>query len=172
MEVITWKSPGIQQKEFNFSVGSKPFGTLTFLTKLSSNATFVTKTREIKFEHKSFWNKLVSVSNDGQPVGKMSYTNLFTTRLTLVDGKVFRLRVSYLNRNFKWLDAGETPVVECGGRAWKGSVSRLGTLTDQESEVLVSAAMVGFMFNSFRMNFLIFGAVAIAVLAIVVFASK
>jgi hypothetical protein len=145
MKTLNWRHTDWNARNFIFSVGQEIVGQLTFYSSWNFNATYTDNETKIKFTQKSFWDKTVSITKNGESVGKI-VSGFFThPTLILATSKKFVLSSNAWGRNVNWKsESGETIIKyeQASMRSMgKGLIILNDSLTLETERLLISSGL-------------------------------
>jgi hypothetical protein len=111
MNTLNWRGTSWTARNFIFSIGDETIGQLTFGDHWSFNAAYTDKQTHLKFTQKSFWDRDVVVTSEGNTIGEIHSGPFSQQTLRLGNGERFSLSTSFWEQEAYWkTDKGETVV--------------------------------------------------------------
>lgn len=145
MKTLNWKRTDWNGRSFIVSIGQEVIGQLTFNNTWNFNATYTDKHTQLKFAQKSFWDRDVSITEDGKMIGEIHSGLLGEKTLQLVTGEKFVISTSFWEQEVYWkTEKGETIVKyqqATMSSMGKGLISLNDSLTIETEKLLISSGL-------------------------------
>ncbi|WP_162427329.1 hypothetical protein [Pontibacter pudoricolor] len=144
MNILHWKQKDWSGREFALRTIDRPMGTITFESWSSYDAVYTSGTATISFKNKGWFEQEVTITYNGEEIGKAKASLFGKTKVILNSGETYLLTSEFFTYNRKVQDvAGKTlisfkqPSFSFG----KGDIIVSEELPELTKEVLVSTSL-------------------------------
>lgn len=145
MKTLNWKRTDWNARNFIISIGQELIGQLSFNNIWAFSATYTDKHTKLKYTQKSFWDRDVLVTRDGNTIAEIHSGIFKETTLKLVTGERFIISTSLWEQEVYWkTEEGETIIKYQQApmsSMEKGSISINNSLPTETEKLLTSSGL-------------------------------
>ncbi|MCP2042121.1 hypothetical protein [Pontibacter sp. HSC-36F09] len=145
MKTLNWRHTGWFAKDFIFTMEQQIIGNLTIDSSWNFKALYTDEETKLNFAQKSFWDRNVSITRDGEVIGEI-HSGLFGEKtLRLVSGEKFTISTSLWEQEVYWKTEEGNTVVQYWQATMssmgKGSISLEKSLPVEMEKLLISSGL-------------------------------
>ena len=145
MKTLNWRHTDWFGKNFIFSIGQEIIGQLTFCSSWNFNAVYTDKETNLKFAQKSFWDRDVLITKDGNVVGEIDFGLFGTQTLKLATGERFALSTSFWEQEVYWKNEQGEIIIKYQQATMssmgKGLISLNDSMTIETEKLLIGSGI-------------------------------